>query len=136
MASLAAETEIDLTRPGTDSSNSVHSSALLKDSPAKAEKYWTFQTDTTQPNGGLQLSYWECQWPGSGADCYQAGATVLSHLDFTWAQTPTTLNPYIGTTVTKLDFGQTYEADKQTIQTLDQYGNLITMKSTTSARAW
>ena len=34
--------------------------------------------------------------------------------------TPTSLNPYIGTTVTKLNPGQTYEADKQSVQTLDQ----------------
>ncbi len=53
----------------------------------------------------------------------------MSLLNFTWAQTPTTQNPYIGTTVTELDPGQTYEQDKQTIQTLDQYGNLLTMKA-------
>jgi RHS repeat-associated protein len=49
--------------------------------------------------------------------------------NFTWAQTPTSLNPYIGTTVTKLNPGQTYEADKQTTQTLDQYGNVLTAQA-------
>ncbi|HMD50302.1 MAG TPA: hypothetical protein VKG79_14430, partial [Bryobacteraceae bacterium] len=114
MSAGAAETLITLIR-GNDSTYNVHQSATLDDSPANSEKYWTFQTDTTQFNGGLQLSYEERTL---------ATHTPLSHLDFTWAQTPTTLNPYIGTTVTKLDPGQTYEADKQTTQTLDQYGNL------------
>lgn len=126
VSSGAAETEIQLIR-GTDTSYTLHSSALLKDSPANAEKYWTFKPDTTQFNGGLQLSYQECQLPGT--DCNAGQANVLSHLDFTWAQTPTTLNPYIGTTVTKLNPGQTYEQDKQTIQALDQYGNLLTMQA-------
>jgi RHS repeat-associated protein len=55
--------------------------------------------------------------------------TALSLLNFTWAQTPTSLNPYIGTIVTKLNPGQTFEEDKQTIQTLDQYGNVLTVKA-------
>jgi hypothetical protein len=56
MMSGAAETAIQLLR-GNDTTYSVHSSATLDDSPANAEKYWTFQTDTTQFNGGLQLTY-------------------------------------------------------------------------------
>jgi len=118
MSSGAAETTILLSR-GNDSGYTVHSSATLDDSPANAEKYWSFQTTTSQFNLGLQLTYEERTL---------STHTPLSHLDFTWAQTPTSLNPYIGTTVTKLDPGQTYEEDKQTVQTLDQYGNLLTMK--------
>jgi YD repeat-containing protein len=71
-------------------------------------------------NLGLELSYEELTL---------STGTVLSQLNFTWAQTPTSLNPYIGTTVTKLNPGQTYEDDKQTTQTLDQYGNLLTMQA-------
>jgi hypothetical protein len=118
MSSGAAETEIQLVR-ANDSAYTVHSSATLEDSPANAEKIWTFQTGTTQFNLGLQLTYEELTL---------SAGTALSLLNFTWAQTPTSLNPYIGTTVTKLNPGGTYEADKQTTQTLDQYGNLITMQ--------
>ena len=118
MSAGAAETEIQLIR-GNDSAYTVHSSATLDDPPANAEKYWSFQTSATF-NLGLQLTYEERT---------SSTHTPLSHLDFTWAQTPTSLNPYLGTTVTKLDPGQSYEEDKQTTQTLDQYGNLLTLKA-------
>ena len=114
-ASGASETLIQLVRTD-DSGYQVHSSATLDDSPANAEKYWTFQTDTAQFNSALRLNYEERTL---------STHTPLVHLDFTWAQTPTTLNPYIGTIVTKLNPGQTYEADKQTVQSLDQYGNVV-----------
>jgi YD repeat-containing protein len=120
MSATAAESEIDLNRV-SDTLYSVHSSATLDDSLANAEKFWSFQTDTTQFMGGLQLTYEERTL---------SPLTPLSHQDFTWARTPTSQNPYIGTTVTKLDPGvQTYEADKKTVQTLDQYGNLLTMQA-------
>ncbi|HTR35829.1 MAG TPA: RHS repeat-associated core domain-containing protein [Bryobacteraceae bacterium] len=118
LSSGATETAIQLIR-ANDSSYQVHSSATLDDLPANAEKYWTFQTDVNQFNAGLQLSYEERQLPSH---------TALSHRDFTWAQTATTLNPYIGTTLTTLDPGQSYQAQKQTTQTLDQYGNLTQAK--------
>jgi RHS repeat-associated protein len=118
MTSGAAESEIELIR-GNDASYQIHSSATLDDSPASAEKYWAFETEPGLFNSALELSYEERTL---------STHTPLSHLDLTWAQTPTSLNPYIGTTVTKLDPGQTYEADKQTTQTLDQYGNLLTMQ--------
>jgi RHS repeat-associated protein len=118
MSSGAAETMIQLVR-GNDSAYTVHSSATLEDSVSNAEKYWTFET-TAGFNLGLQLSYEELTL---------STGTGLSLLNFTWAQTPTSLNPYIGTTVTKLNPGQTYEYDKQTTQTLDQYGNLLTMQA-------
>ena len=117
MSSGAAETAITLVR-GNDSTYNVHSSATLEDTTANAEKIWTFQTSAGF-NFGLQLSYKELTLSTN---------TALSLLNFTWAQTPTSLNPYIGTTVTKLNPGQTYEADKQTVQTLDQYGNLLTQQ--------
>ena len=119
MQSGMAETEIQLVR-ATDTAYTVHSSATLEDSPSNAEKYWTFQTTTTSPYLGLELTYEELTL---------STGTALSLLNFTWAQTPTSLNPYIGTTVTKLNPGQSYEADKQTVQTLDQYGNLLTMQA-------
>ncbi len=118
MSSGAAETEISLAR-ANDTANTVHSSATLNDSPSNAEKIWTFQTSTSSPYLGLELSYEELTLSPN---------TALSLLNFTWAQTPTSLNPYIGTTVTKLNPSATYEADKQTVQTLDQYGNVLTQQ--------
>ena len=52
------------------------------------------------------------------------GGTALSRQELTWTQTPTSLNPYISATLTTLDPGQTYQAQKKSTQTLDQYGNL------------
>ena len=72
-----------------------------------------------QFNAGLQLTYEERTL---------STHTPLSHVDITWAQTLTG-NPYIGTTVTKLDPTQTYTAWKQSTQTLDQYGNLVSMQA-------
>jgi RHS repeat-associated protein len=118
MYSSAAETEITLVR-ANDTAYTVHSTATLQDSSANAEKIWTFQTNSAQFNLGLQLTYEEATL---------SPLTPLSLLTYTWQQTPTTLNSYIGTTVTQLSPGATYEADKQTIQTLDQYGNLLTMQ--------
>ena len=117
MSSGAAETEIDLNR-SPDTSNTVHSSATLDDyppsSPSNSEKYWSFQT--TPPYLGLQLAYEERTL---------STHTALSRLEFTWAQN-STLNSYIGTTVTRLNPG-TGEVDKETDQTLDPYGNLTQM---------
>ncbi len=123
MASGATETEIQLIR-ATDTSYTVHSLATLQDwaSSSNAEKVWTFQTTTGRFDLGLQLSYEE--FTLSPNPPY----TALSLLNFTWVQTPTSLNPYIGTTVTKLNPNVYYETDKQTTQTLDQYGNLLTMQ--------
>jgi hypothetical protein len=84
MSSGAAETEIALVR-ATDTPYTVHSSATLQDSPAaNAEKIWTFQTGAGF-SLGLELSYEELTLSTS---------TGLSLLNFTWAQTPTSLNPY------------------------------------------
>jgi RHS repeat-associated protein len=113
-ASGASETSVQLIR-GNDSSYNVHPSATLDDLAANAEKYWSFQTDNTQFNLGLQLTYEERQLPSHIA---------LQHLDFTWAQTPTSSEAYIGTVLTTLDPGQSYQAQKNATQTLDVNGNL------------
>ncbi len=117
MASGATETEVSLVR-GNDSSYTVHSAATLQDSPSNAEKIWTFQVSTSSPYLGLETSYEEATFPSG---------TGLSLLNFTWAQTPTSSNPYIQTTVTTLNPGASQSA-KQTVQTLDQYGNLLTQQ--------
>jgi RHS repeat-associated protein len=118
MSSGASETEIDLNRNPGDSTYNFHPAAILDDSPSNSEKFWSFDTTTTDIGYGLQASYEERT---------KSSGVALSHLDFTWAQTPTSLNPYIGTTVTRLDPG-TNEVDKQSVQTLDQYGNLTQLQ--------
>jgi hypothetical protein len=118
MSSGAAETTMQISR-GNDNSYTVQQSGTLDDLTANARKIWNFQTNAGF-NLGLMTQYSERTLPS---------ATILSQLNFTWAQTPTSLNPYITTTTTKLNPGQTYEEDKQTTQTLDQYGNLPTMQA-------
>ena len=105
----------------SDSNNTVHSLANLLDVTSNAEKVWWFQTATTSPFIGLQTAYQEVVYPTSWT-------YPLFRQDFTWTQTPTSLNPYISSTLTTLDQNQSYQAQKQTNQTLDQYGNLLTMQ--------
>ena len=118
-ANGGVETQHVLVRYGGDGSNNVHYWAWLVDIAAPAAKVWYFQTDTTQFNGGLQTIYQQRTYP--------ANSTFFEQ-DFTWNQTPTSVNPYIGTTLTTLDGGQSYQAQKKTNQTLDQYGNMLTMQ--------
>jgi hypothetical protein len=118
MSSGAAETTMQISR-GNDTAYTVQQSGTLDDLTANARKIWNFQTSAGF-NLGLMTQYSERTLPS---------ATILSQLNFSWSQTPTTMNPYIGTTTTELDPGQTYAEWKQTTQTLDQYGNLLTMQA-------
>src|SRR5258708_39650818 len=91
------------------------------DLPSNAAKAWFFQTHTTQFNGGLVIAYDERN--------YNLGNVVyLLRQDFGWATTSTSGNPYINATVTTPDWGQPSQIQKQTTQTLDQYGNLTQMQ--------
>ena len=119
-ANGGTETQHTLYRQG-DTNNTVHSLANLLDVSSNAEKVWWFQTATTSPFIGLQTAYQEVPYPTSWA-------YPLFRQDFTWSQTPTSLNPYISTTLTTLDQNQSYQAQKQTTQTLDQYGNRTQMQ--------
>jgi RHS repeat-associated protein len=114
------EMQYQIARDPGDSSRNVHNYAWLIDYGGNAAKVWNFQTNTAGFDAGLQTAYME--------QLYPAPNTQLFHQDFYWAQTPTSLNPYIATNVTKLDPGQSYQAQKQTTQTLDQYGNLLAMQ--------
>ena len=104
--------------PG-DNNRTVHLLAEWTDVTSSATKVWIFQTSSGF-NIGLQTHYDE----RSSA----AWNNPYFYQDYTWAQTPTSVNPYIGTTVTTLDYAQSYQAQKQSTQTLDQYGNLATMQ--------
>jgi len=118
-ANGGTETQYQIVRDSNDSGRSVHYWAWLIDNAAPAAKVWYFQTDTTQFNKGLQTIYQERTYP--------ANLTIFEQ-DFTWAQTPTSLNAYISSTLTTLDPGQSYQAQKKTTQALDQYGNLLNMQ--------
>ena len=119
-ANGGTETQIQLTRDvNGDTNRNVHYFADLIDLTANAQKVWYFQIDTTQFYGGLATIYQERTYPAN---------VTFYEQDFTWNQTPTSVNPYIGSTVTTLDGGQSYQAQKKTTQSLDQYGNLLTMQ--------
>jgi RHS repeat-associated protein len=100
-----------------DLNRTVHSVAELLDMTTNADKYWTFDT-ASDFSIGLQLHYAERLYPNA----------FNFNQDFAWSQTPTSLNPYISSTLTTLDSGQSYQAQKKTTQTLDQYGNLTQMQ--------
>jgi RHS repeat-associated protein len=86
--------------------------------PSSAAKTWFFQTDTTQSNLGKTIAYDERNYPSN---------LILFRQDFVWGTTPTSGNPYINSTYTTLDPGQSYQVQKVANQSLDQYGNLLQM---------
>ena len=55
-------------------------------------------------------------------------AVVKTQNNFTWAQDGVG-NSYIATTLTTLDPGQSYQAQKQTTQTVDNYGNVLQVQN-------
>jgi RHS repeat-associated protein len=118
-SSSGSETGVSIYRDSADTNRSVHLYANFFDWSGGSNKVWWFQTDTSQFNAALQTAYEERNYPSGVA---------LFHQDFTWAQTPTSSNPYISSTLTTLDPGQSYQAQKKTTQTLDQYGNLTQMQ--------
>jgi len=118
-SSGAAETAVSLNHDPGDTNRNVHYYTYLVDVPSNAGKMWYFQTDTSQFNAGLAFLYQETT--------YDIGASLVRQ-DFTWAQTPTSANPYIGTIVATLNTSTSYQISKMTTQTLDRYGNLTDMQ--------
>jgi len=118
-SSGGSETGVSIYRDSGDTNRSVHLYANFFDWSGGSNKVWWFQTDTSQFTAALQTAYEERNYPSG---------TALFHQDFTWAQTPTSANPYISSTLTTLDPGRSYQAQKKTTQTLDQYGNLTQMQ--------
>ena len=106
-----------------DSGLTTHSAGCWTDVTGQAEKIWTFQTDGTQFYAGLATTFSQGT-PGS-----TCGLTYTNSKDsYTWAKDPV-LRPYLNTIVTTLDPGQTFAVQKQTVQTADQYGNLLTQQA-------
>jgi RHS repeat-associated protein len=118
-SSGGSETGVSIYRDSGDTNRSVHLYANFFDWSGGSNKVWWFETNTALFNAALQTAYEERNYPTG---------TALFHQDFTWAQTPTSANPYINSTLTTLDPGQSYQAQKKTTQTLDQYGNLTNMQ--------
>ena len=118
MSSGAAETTMQITR-GNDNSYPVQQSGTLDDSTANAQKIWNFHTNTTF-DLGLETQY---------SERVLSSGTILSQLNFTWAQTPTIVEPLYRNHDDQARSRPDLHQWKQTTQTLDQYGNLLTMKA-------
>ena len=95
----------------------MHSYTILDDPGGVGEKYWAFSTSGTYE--GLVTQYQGRQLPGP---------VTKTQNDFTWAQDAVS-NSYISNTLTTADPGQTYQAQKQTSQIVDIYGNVTQVKN-------
>src|ERR1700690_3007251 len=60
---------------------------------------------------------------GAEADSY-SNSNGAHREDYTWANDPTTGNPYISTVVATEDYLLSSQVQKKTTQTIDQYGNV------------
>jgi RHS repeat-associated protein len=90
----------------------VRQFTIIDDPGGVGEKYWSFgQSGVTQ---GLVTTYQGRSRPGP---------VTLQESDLTWTQ-DSLGNSYIGTSIQKMDPGQSYEADKRVDQTLDTNGNV------------
>jgi hypothetical protein len=112
-------TQYTYTFARTDPSNSVtvHSAVALDDASG-AEKYWSFNTNTSIPwSLGLVAELQHRSAPG-------VTPPVRDEL-YTWVQ-DSPGDAYLGNVKTVLDEGQTYAQTTQTVQTQDSYGNVLT----------
>ena len=90
----------------------VHQYTKLDDPGGVGEKYWAFATSGTSE--GLMTQYQGRQLPGP---------VVQTQNDVTWVQ-DAALNSYVATNLTTSDPGQSYQAQGETTQTVDTYGNV------------
>jgi hypothetical protein len=95
----------------------VHQYTTIADPSGTGEKYWTFTTSGLAQ--GLVTQYQGIQMPS---------AVAKTQNNFTWAQDGVG-NSYIATSQTTLDPGQSYQAVKQTTQTVDNYGNVLQVQN-------
>ena len=93
----------------------MHAYTVLNDPGGLGAKYWGFSTSGSYE--GLVTGYQG--W---------SGATALTENDFGWTQDAVG-NSYISNTVTTADPGQSYQAQKQTTQTVDIYGNVTQVQN-------
>ena len=97
--------------------STVHQYTTIVDPSGTGEKYWVFATSGLAE--ALVTEYQGIQMPS---------AVVKTQNNFTWAQDGVG-NSYIATTLTTLDPGQSYQAQKQTTQTVDNYGNVLQVQN-------
>jgi YD repeat-containing protein len=97
----------------------VHQYTILDDPGGVGEKYWAFSTSGFTE--GLATQYQGRQLPGP---------VIKIQNDFTWAQdTAPYPNSYISSTLTTADPGQSFQAQKQTNQIVDIYGNVTQVQN-------
>jgi hypothetical protein len=109
------ELSITLTRPG-DTGTTSHSTATWLDQTANAQKVWTFQTNASSSPTGVALTFVQ----------EAPGGPIKTQDTYTWGSDPVG-RPFVSTVVSTLDSG-TAAVTKQTVQTVDQYGNLLTQQ--------
>jgi hypothetical protein len=104
----------------TNQSLGIHSSTILDDPDGKGEKAWFFQTNGTQSYSGLATKYESRNGQGGSVN----GGT---RHQYTWA-TDAGGNTYLGTDLVSEDMDLATQVQRQTVQTLDAYGNLTQMQ--------
>jgi RHS repeat-associated protein len=98
---------------GSSPGYSTNQSTTITDAGGVGQKYWAFSQ--TGANTGMVTTYQGQQLPGPVTKTQNA---------FTWNQ-DNLGNLYIGSTLTTLDPGQSYQAQKRTDQTVDINGNVL-----------
>jgi hypothetical protein len=97
--------------------STVHQYTTIVDPSNTGEKYWAFATSGLAQ--GLVTEYQGIQI---------TGAVTKTQNNFTWGQDGVG-NNYIAAAQTTLDPGQSYQAVKQTTQTVDNYGNVLQVQT-------
>ncbi len=95
-----------------DSNPTSHAQTTVQDLGAGTQKVWNFQT-ASGPFLGLATEYQE----------QGAGSVTLLQKNYSWSQ-DSLGNVYTGSVTSILNPGQSYQAQTQTAQTLDIYGNV------------
>ena len=96
---------------------STNQSTVIDDPGGVGEKYWAFSQSGV--NAGLATQYQGRQLPGP---------LTQTQNDFTWNQ-DNVGNLYIGSTLTTLDPGKSYQAQKRTDQNIDVNGKRMPVNS-------
>jgi RHS repeat-associated protein len=111
------------------SPGNIHHYTILEDPSGVGEKCWAF--GQSGASLGLMTTYQGRSRPGTttATNCPQGSQAsyVNQESDVTWAQDGVG-NSYIATTLTTLDPGQSFQAQKETTQTVDNYGNVLQMQ--------
>ncbi|HYL35376.1 MAG TPA: hypothetical protein VEV17_05650, partial [Bryobacteraceae bacterium] len=103
----------------SDPSGSYHAWGAVIDAGALGEKFYAFETSTSDGNVlGMPIYYIN----------YSNRNTGIAHVDYFASKTDPAGNPYIWLTYGVEDSGTSTSVWKETTQTLDQYGNVTQMQ--------